>query len=56
VRSLAALNLATLGPVDLEQKLYAAARAGFAAVGLSREEIGQLERAGVIRQARLAAA
>ena len=39
MRSSAALNLATLGPVDLEQKLYAAARAGFAAVGLSREEM-----------------
>jgi 4-hydroxyphenylpyruvate dioxygenase len=35
----AALNLATLGPADLEQKLYAAASAGFAAVGLSQADI-----------------
>ena len=39
----AALNLATLGPVALEKKLYAAAAAGFSAVGLLREE---MERAG----------
>ena len=37
----AALNLATLGPAPLESKLYAAAAAGFRAVGLVREEMQQ---------------
>jgi sugar phosphate isomerase/epimerase len=35
----AALNLASLGPAPLESKLYAAAAAGFRAVGLVREEM-----------------
>lgn len=38
----AALNLATLNPADpLERKLYAASRAGFAAVGLRQEDMEQ---------------
>lgn len=47
MRSSAALNLATLGPFDLEQKLYAASRAGFAAVGLSREEVAEAGEQGI---------
>ncbi|MBN1459054.1 MAG: sugar phosphate isomerase/epimerase [Armatimonadetes bacterium] len=39
MRNRAALNLATLGPFSLEQKLYAAASTGFAAVGLSQAEL-----------------
>lgn len=35
----AALNLASLGPAPLESKLYAAAAAGFRAVGLVRQEM-----------------
>jgi len=38
---LAALNLITLGPATLEQKLYAAVTAGFPAVGLLWEEMQQ---------------
>jgi len=54
----AALNLASLGPAPLESKLYAAAAAGFRAVGLVREEMqkagedGQRE----VRLSQLAAA
>jgi 4-hydroxyphenylpyruvate dioxygenase len=41
VRNRAALNLATLGPGDIERRLYAATSAGFSAVGLSCEELRQ---------------
>jgi len=41
MRNRAALNLATLGPLSLEQKLYAAASTGFAAVGLSQTELDE---------------
>jgi len=37
------LHLATLGPASIEQKLYAAGRAGFSAVGLT---LGELEEPG----------
>jgi sugar phosphate isomerase/epimerase len=42
----AALNLVTLGPASLETKLYAAATAGFSAVGLLREEMEQAGESG----------
>lgn len=53
-----ALNLISLGPAEFDAKLYAAATAGFAAVGLSWEEIEPaLERdAEEIRLAELAVA
>jgi 4-hydroxyphenylpyruvate dioxygenase len=41
MRNRAALHLATLGPGDLERRLYAATQAGFAAVGVSCEELQQ---------------
>jgi 4-hydroxyphenylpyruvate dioxygenase len=42
----AALNLATLGPRTLEEKFYAAATAGFAAVGLSASDLDDPEERG----------
>ncbi len=48
----AALNLASLGPAPLETKLYAAAAAGFSAVGLDLQEIQQAGELGV-RELRL---
>ncbi len=46
MRSRATLNLATLGPATLESKLYAAAAAGFGAVGLRQADLDAPEERG----------
>lgn len=46
MRDRAALNLATLGPRTIEQKLYAAVTAGFGAVGLTVRDLEEPEERG----------